>query len=329
MNKNGFTIIELLFSLMIASFLIMTLTIILGQTGRAKDFAELHVHNALLKNSLINVLHQDCAGILFLVPKKDENKDSEQKSKTSSGEKVQDIPPIVIKRSSENMVEEISFTTVSASTYQQSPVPTEVVYSLIPDNTAKNIYKIQRSIAVKNVDQSKQKKHEPITFLENIVKCTAQLVKVSAKESVSAQATPNKEKSSFELIDDWPLGKGEDKKEVKEKKGTEKAGDKNQLPKPEEKKQEEKIVIPYIKITVVYLINKKGAEETFTLFIPLFITKKEEKSAPTAPEKESPEKATKNPADKEKEQLQEKQKQPTLAQNRASKTLGSIFGGMK
>lgn len=323
MNKNGFTIIELLFSLMIASFLIMTLTIILGQTGRAKDFAQKEVHTALLKNSLINVLYQDCVGIFFLESKKDENKDSKEKTKTSSATKEEEIPPVIIKRSSENMVEEIRFTTICASMYQQSPIPTEVVYSLIPDNSPKKTYKIQRNITVKNIDQSKQKKHEPITFLENIVKCTAQLVKVAKKE--------NENKESFELIDSWPSEKREDKKEVKKEKNTEKSEGKNQSQKPEEKKEEKKAEIPYIKITIIYVVNDKGAQETFTLFIPLFIYKNEsEKPDQSVSAKATPDKGQKesSPTDKPTDK-KESAKNPTVAQNRASKALGSIFGGIK
>jgi len=343
MNKSGFTIIELLFSLMIASFLIMTLTMILGQTNKARTFAQTEVHTALLKNSLITTLYQDFAGAILL-QKKEETEGKSASAKTSSDK--EEISPIVINRSSENMVEEIRFTTVSAVRYQTSPVTAEIIYSLVPSDQTKKIYKIQRKMIVKNQDQSKQKESEPIVFLENIIKCTAQLVKLSAKDKSS-----NEGKNSFELIDEWPLESANAKVLADKEKKEEKAAGKNQPPKASEQKKEikeQKIEIPYIKITIVYLkasasakatadktSHTRSVEEDFTLFIPLFIYKHEtQKADQNVPNKQEPSKESttdKQSSDAKVMATESKKiaKNSTVAHNRASKTLGSIFGTMK
>jgi prepilin-type N-terminal cleavage/methylation domain-containing protein len=262
-KRSAFTLIELMISLLIASFLIMTLTMILQQTGKARQFVDILVGNGLLRTTLFEELSYDFSGMIVEKPiSKKEGDKTEQKP----------LLPLMIKKSSEGMVEEFSFLTTNARAYKAHHKVMRVVYKLDLVDKAKKIYKITRFVT--EIGKKDQEKAYGVSFLDSIIAFDIAFVQKRIEEKKEKKEEP------FTVVQEWPI-----KKETKKT----------------DKQQAKAEIVTHIQITMGYIKNRKGAPEIITMLIPLYnileipeiiAPKKEEKKQEKEKSKEEKETAS-------------------------------------
>lgn len=249
-HKSGFTLIELMITLVIASFLFSVLNNILQQSARSRLFVEARVKDTFFIGTLAQALTQDFSGVTIWYPVLSQDEKEKQ-------EKV--VPPVQITRGIDNTIQELRFFSVNAREYATQHFPTEVVYNLTLSSTIKKTYTLTRKM--KHSEQSKKSDFDipPVVFLDNIVQCTVQFVKQKSNDEVTGQ-----EDLPFELFDEWPA------KKLKQEAKT------SELLENDTKNDSQKTefeTITYVRITMSYIKNERGVVEAITLLIPIFFNK--------------------------------------------------------
>lgn len=308
-NRPGFSLIELMITLVIASFLIMTLNTALQQSSQARLFVKKRVKDGLFIGALNETLMYDFSGITMQYPtqvtEKSEKKEDEQLK-----------PPIHIKRGTDNNIQEIRFFSINAREYKKHHEPCEIIYTLKETDKTKKNFTLVRTI--KTHDATTQRREfeiPPITFLDNIRQCTIQFVKQQSKNKAK------EEESLFILLDEWPFKE----KEQEQKKGAKKPVIQSgtaQAKKQEEKKELEDI--SHIRITLTYVKNERGAIEAITILIPIFLNK--QLTMPATPENPEPTKNEQSKKVAKTKKIEEKNKEElVLLEDRTNSMLKLIM----
>jgi len=320
-NKSGFSLVELMITLVIASFLIMTMNTVLQQTSRSRNFVDSCVRDSLHIGTLYEVLIYDFSGITMAYAIEESEKNEKEIEKEI-------IPPIQITRGADNVIQEIRFFSINAREYKKHYAPTEIIYTLTLTNKTKKTYTLTRTVILK--ESSSQRKEftiPPVALMNNITQCSIQFVKQKSKdEKKKDDVTP------FVLFDKWPLKekteeKNESKQNVKIKESTQ-PKEKTNEQKKEKKELED---ISYVQLTFAYIKNERGAIESITFLIPLFLNKQAQISEKKEPEKKK-QPAQQNEQQKKvakKKKIKEKNKEELARiEERTNSMLNLIFKGV-
>jgi len=296
-NKSGFTLIELMITLIIASFLVVTLNRVLQQSSLARLFVERRVRDGFFIGTLAQELTYDFSGITTQYAAQESEEKEKQKKVT---------PPIQIGRGPDNTIQELRFFSVNAREYKKHHVPTEIVYTLLLSDKTKKTYTLTRELKTQESSKRREFQAPPVAFLDNITKCTVQFVKQKSKDETKKEG-----EIPFILLDEWSL------KEQKQESQNQTAEKKSQKTEFED--------ISHIRITITYIKNERGTIESITLLIPIFLNKQPE--TPETPGKK-PEIETQPKKVAKKKAIQDSNKEElVLLEDRTTSMLKLMFKG--